>query len=201
LPVSATATFTTGNGTVLITLTNTQVNPTSVVQNLSDLSFTVITGQTTQYTGTLTSSSGFEWTVYSGGSFSNGSAVATGWALSTVASQLELSLLGTATAPEHTIIGPPDILGTYSNANASIAGNGPHNPFLGGPVTFNLSVPGATADSTITSATFSFGTTAGNNVAGNDSPSPSPVPEPSALLLMGSGLLALGGRMRGRLRR
>jgi hypothetical protein len=192
LPVSATATFTTGNGTILITLTNTQVNPTSVIQNLSDISFAVSTGQNS---GTLTWSSGQELTVYGDATYSTGSTVSTGWVLTTNGSQFELTALGTATAPTHTIIGPPDSNGYYSNANGSVAGNGPHNPFLAGPVTFDLNIPGVTTDSTITNVTFSFGTVA------DSSATLTAVPEPSALLLMGSGLLALGGLMRRRLRR
>src|SRR5713101_7925417 len=77
-PVSATATFVTSANDLQITLTNLQNNPTSVIQNLSDLAFTLSTGQTI---GSLLSSSALERTVNSSGIFSNGSTVSTGWEL------------------------------------------------------------------------------------------------------------------------
>src|SRR6266852_1034225 len=69
-PVSATATFTTSANDIQISLTNLQNNPTSVIQNLSDLAFTLSTGQTS---GSLLSSSALERSVNSNGTFSNGS--------------------------------------------------------------------------------------------------------------------------------
>src|SRR3954453_6973822 len=44
LPVAAAATFTTGAGTIQISLTNSLADPTSVIQNISDLLFTLSTG-------------------------------------------------------------------------------------------------------------------------------------------------------------
>ena len=46
---------------------------------------------------------------------------------------------------------------SFPNANASITG-GQFNPFVVGPETFTLNLSGVTASTTITSATFSFGT-------------------------------------------
>ena len=46
---------------------------------------------------------------------------------------------------------------TYSNANASIT-NGMFSPFVDGPLAFTLALSGVTANTTITGATFSFGT-------------------------------------------
>lgn len=180
-PVSASVTFVTGTDTLTITLTNLLVNPKDVSQNLSDLSFVLSSGQTT---GSLISSSGLERNVASGGSYTDGSVVATGWGLlsNTPAGGMTLEDLGFA-GPAHTIIGSPGGSNLYSNANASIAGNGPHNPFLAGPVSFTLNIAGLTPSDTVTSATFSFGTTLGADVPG--------VPEPTSLLLMGSGLIGL----------
>jgi hypothetical protein len=63
-PVSAQAQFTTSAGELSIELTNLQANPTSVVQNISDLFFTISTGQ---LSGTLSSSSGTERSVAKNG--------------------------------------------------------------------------------------------------------------------------------------
>lgn len=186
-PVSAQATFTTGAGTLTITLQNTLSDPLTVAQNISDLFFVLSSGQTS---GTLSSSSGMERKVAADGTYTDGSMVSTGWALGPSGSGFLLSVLGTKEAPAHTIIGNPDASNIYGSANNSIAGNKPHNPFLAGPVTFVLDIAGVTVDTSITSVTFSFGTSEGDNVPGI------PTPEPASLLLLGSGLLAVAGTVR-----
>jgi len=189
-PVSAAADFTFGEGTIIVKLWNTQAGPLTVAQSLSGLGFVLSSAQTT---GILESSSGLARTVVKGGTFSDGVSVATGWALradlsfGTSGTGLKLDALG-AIGPKHTIIGPPnDDTNLYDQANASIAGSKPHNPFLygteGAPVVFNLSVPGVTGDTQVTYIEWSFGTTPGNNVV---------VPLPPTVLLLGSGLLGMG---------
>ena len=186
-PVSATATFVTSTNDLQITLTNLQNNPTSVIQNLSDLAFTLSTGQTS---GSLLSSSALERTVASNGTFSDSlTTVSTGWQLETSGAGLRLHVLGTPIGPEHTLIGGPDAGGLYSAAQGSIAGNSAHNPFLTGTATFDIQIIGLIASSLVTSATFSFGTTEGANVSGLPR-----VPGPATLLLLGSGLGILGAR-------
>jgi hypothetical protein len=185
-PVSATATFVTSTNDLQITLTNLQNNPTSVIQNLSDLAFTLSTGQTV---GSLLSSSALERTVNGDGNFTNGSTVSTGWQLETSGSGLRLHVLGTPIGPAHTLIGDSGAGNLYSNANGSIAGSGPHNPFITGTATFDIQIIGLIASSLVNSATFSFGTTEGANVPGVPR-----VPGPATLLLLGSGLGIIGFR-------
>lgn len=179
-PVAATATITTSLNDVLIQLTNLQANPTSVIQNLSDFELVLSTGQTA---ATLSSSSALARTIASGGTFTDGGIVSTGWAADV--GDIGVHVLGTAIGPAHTLIGGPNGSSVYSNANGSIAGNGPHNPFLTGTTTFDLAVLGVTGESFVRSVTFSFGTTPGVNVPGTR------IPEPSTLLLLGAGLVLL----------
>ncbi len=88
----------------------------------------------------------------------------------------------------------------YSNANGSIAGNGPHNPFTDGTATFLLDVSGVTMSTNVDSAVFSFGTTPGIDVSGIPQTSIVPViPEPPSLLLLGTGLLFLAGAFKAKL--
>jgi hypothetical protein len=167
LAVSASATFTVGNGTVSVSVSNGQADPRSAAQLLNAVSFTISTGQTA---GTLGPNSANIRQVTSGGNFTDLGPNTTGWALaSSVGGGLQLCDLCTglgASGPSHLLIGDPAASGVYSLANASIDGNGPHNPFTSGPATFLINVPGVTAGSSITSATFFFSTQAGVSVAG-----------------------------------
>lgn len=162
--VDATATFDiTSPGTLQITLTDLLANPTSVGQLISDLKFVLSGGQTS---GSISSSSGQQVSIDGSGKPTLGSTTSTGWGLNNnVSGGLQLDALGFV-GPAGLIIGPPGSDGTYGNANGSIAGNKPHNPFINGTATFTLSIAGLTTDETITSAVFSFGTQEGVDVKG-----------------------------------
>jgi hypothetical protein len=184
-PVNASATFTTNPGSVSVTLTNLQANPTDVSQTLGAVLFMFSTFQSS---GTLTSSSTTPITVASNGTFTLGSSGSTGWVVFSPLGGLELAVSGTSMA----IIGPPGVGGTYSNANSTIAGNGTNNPFSDLSATFTIANATLTAASTITVMEFVFGATQVpvNHVVGV--PVPSNVPIPAALPLFATGLGALG---------
>lgn len=178
-PVDATATVTTGAGTVSITLTDLLANPTSVGQLISDFQFVLSNNATT---GTLATSSAPTIFVNNGGTTTPGSTGSTGWGIvSNVSGGIELDALGFI-GPAGLIIGPPGAGGLYSNANGSIAGNGPHNPFINQQATFTIDVAGVTAGTSVTSASFSFGTTEGAEIVPGTPTSP--VPEPFSVLLL-----------------
>jgi hypothetical protein len=67
------------------------------------------------------------------------------------------------------MIGPPGPDGSYSNANGSIAGNGPHNPFLSS-LTWSFKLIPVTGDTgPITRVNFSFlGNGQATTIAGRD---------------------------------
>jgi hypothetical protein len=186
---SAEAVFVTSAGQLQITLRNLQADPSAAVDCLSALGFGLSGGTSPS----LSTSSGATRNVASDGSFTSGAAVATGWILSGTTSAMLLDVLtGGGSGPAHTIIGAPGgIHNDYADANNSITGNGPHNPFLFGDVTFTLNISGLTASSTVGNVFFQFGTTDGQN-RGNSTPKVPSVPDGGTTsMLLGSALVGL----------
>jgi hypothetical protein len=196
-PIDALAEFTTSSNTLTINYLNLISNPTSVVQNLSGLEFKISSGQTS---GSLTSSAGSLRTVHSDGTYVAGGSVASGWKLSLESGMLELDILDGKPGPAHTIIGSPNSSHIYSNAMGSIAGNGPHNPFLAGTVDFVLDIPGLSGSSTVTAAEFAFGTTEEANEVSGVPEVGAPEPASVTLVVVSVAGLAAAYRCRSRFR-
>jgi hypothetical protein len=176
------ATFSTDVGSLTIVLQNLLTNEYTVGQGLSDLEFTLDGGTTLGALLTSSYSSGSA-TVAKNKVETFGSGLnPTGWALDT-SHGFDVCLIcpsASTVRPEHILIGG------LQNPNGSIAGNKPHNPFLTGTATFVLYIPQITADTNVTSATFSFGTEGHSDVRGS-----SVAPEPASMLLVGIGLMVL----------
>ena len=189
-----------GNGTVTITLNNNLTNGqvVSVIQNISGVYF-----QVSGYNGNAVSLSGSNSTqstnVAANGTGTLAGAVnPTGWGAGHSGQVITVCVVcafgvSSPAGPDQTIIGG-DGVGPYTNANGSIAGNDPHNPFLVGTVTFTLVVPGVTVDSTFSNVVIQFGTTA-------TPPQVQQVPEPASMFLLGSGLVGAAAGFRRRFRK
>lgn len=186
--VSAQAVFTAGAGTLTIDLSNllTASQVLNVGQNVSDLFFTLDSNDTS---GTVVSSTATFVNVGTGGAVTSASVAGTdkmGWSFHyNPTSGFHLDGLDDATfVPKHTILGgTAGSFDPYSNSNSSIKNNNAHNPFAQGTGHFVLSIAGVTENTRVKSATFSFGTTAGDNVAGT--------PEPASLAALGIGAIGL----------
>jgi len=191
-PLSASALITTGNGTVTITLTNT-LSASTIRDNgqaLSDISFT-LSGTPGAITGS--SASGQLGNISSGVvTYAAGDPnrwIGTGH-LGISGNILTLDVIGGG-QPSEMIF--PNLVngGTYTNLNPGMD----FNPYVIGPGTFVIDLPGVNMSTTVSDVTFSFGTGPDTDLPGT----PAPIPEPSSLLLLGTGILGAAGAMRSRL--
>jgi hypothetical protein len=178
-PESASATITTGAGTITVILSSLITNPTAAGQLVSDIELTV---NVPTPSVSLSSAAGTTINIAPGGAVTPGGAI-THWGATVSGGTIFLATAGTGApggSPINLIIGTA---ATYPAANPSITGR---NPQIQGTGTFVLNAAGVTASTIVTSATFSFGT-------GPDSTLPGTlVPLPGALPLFVSGLVGLG---------
>jgi hypothetical protein len=177
-----------------VTLTDTLANPTDAGQLLSDLFFNLSSAPTTALNTTTTpTTSGNLINIAANGVATTSVDAIASWGLTSSGSTIHLNSL--AGGPSQTLIGNAGSGGVYTNANPSIAGNGPHNAFMTGTATFNFAVAGVTDATTISAPIFSFGTEAGDNVSGCIAGGPSctstVVPEPMTSGLIGIGLASI----------
>lgn len=210
--LAASAQFTTGAGVIDVTLTNT-LSPNalrSAGQALSDISFTLSNAPGTQ--GALTAS----------GQLGNITGTTPGVVTDVAGSPKRFigqglpppGGTGTFTDSGNTILlealggGMPSEMilpfvpngGAYPNSNASLTN---FSPSTIGPASFVLDFSGITASTTVTAATFSFGTgpdhfLTGTSITPPPPPPPPPVPEPASLTLLGTALAGLGLAIRRR---
>jgi hypothetical protein len=189
-PENSTATVTTGNNTITVTLSNQFANPESAKQlltgfemtlsqllttniNLGSVNGTLINIDSTTRLATVdTVDSITHWTVSS--------------SLSNLTSKVSLTALGSG-QPRNGIIGPAGTDGTYSAANSSLLGS-THEPLISQTATFTINAPGVTAATSVTAATFYFNTAPGDGITTNISATP----EPGTITLLAAGILMLG---------
>jgi hypothetical protein len=196
--LSGSASFVTSAGQIQITLTNL-LSASSIVsagQALSDISFTLSNapgtlGATTA-SGQLGNVSGGVVTYASGSPvrfLGQGPAPPNGSGTFTITGDTILMEALGGGQPSEMIL--PFLVngGTYGNANGGFDN---FDPYTIGSATFTLALSGITANTTVTGATFSFGTGPDTFVTGNASH----MPEPSSLLLLGTGILSAAGMLR-----
>jgi hypothetical protein len=194
--------FTTGAGVIDVTLTNTLApsDIRSAGNALSDIQFTLSNAPGTQ--GTLTAAGQLGnvngttpgVVTFTGGTpvrfIGQGPAPPGGTGTFTVTGNTILMEALGGGQPSQMILPSVPNGGTYPNSNASITN---FNPSTIGPAMFVLDFAGVTADTTITAATFSFGTGPDHFLTGTViPPGPPLVPEPTSLALLGTALAAFG---------
>jgi hypothetical protein len=163
--LSAQADFTITTGQIQVKITNL-LDPTEIGsqgQAVSDLSFTLSTGPVTDVSNTasgvlvkLVDGGGGTFNIVAGtpGRWVGLEPGLGAFGISGGGKTITLEAIGGGKPTE--MILPADNGGIYSSANSGFQKN--FSPYVDGPATFTLNLTGVTSSTTITGATFSFGT-------------------------------------------
>jgi hypothetical protein len=188
-----------GDHTVTISILNLEDNPRSAGQLISGVLFTMggLAGHSSS--PTLVDSSYSEIRIDSMGRPTAAQPeLSNTWTVATVSgSTFTLcDVCANGGHPQELVIGGPASSGRYSNANASIAGSGTHNPFILGSGDSGSATPQWTVklsdlqvQSAVTRVSVMFGTTYGEWV--DASPRDVETPEPGTLVLLAVGIVGL----------
>lgn len=177
--VAARAYFTTGAGTLTISLVDLLANPTDDGQTISDLEFQVVGGLSG--TTTMTSDIGQTITI-GGGTGTTGTTGTANWGFGAYNSGFITCIIcptSPLSQPPNPTAPPSDLIvgpGPYSNANASFTS---HDPYINQTLTITISNMNITTTTQISNVVFSFGTQFGSTVGGIVL-----TPEPSGALLL-----------------
>lgn len=169
LPDDFVVSVTTAANSITLQFTDNTVNPTSDTQTITGLAL-VLNGSFAG-TPTISNATGQLINIDKNGNPSNDTVDSiNGWTTSNagVASNLTTLYLSifTGGSPDDAIIGNPNTASAlYDAANGSIAGS-KHNPFIKQTATFTLTLSGVTASTTVSKATFNFGTMQGLCIGG-----------------------------------
>jgi hypothetical protein len=216
LDVNAEASFTFNvtSQTITVQLLNLQINPQSVSQLISGVEFDLTNLGAGTLSATINTATANSFDIGGNGAPTVDQQSST-WVVQKIGAGTlalcEICRLGGGGGPSELVIGGPDpatgSAQVYTNAGGSIAGNGPHQPFLlgsgatysAGPLnglvstpTWVLSVPLLTTSSSVGQARFYFGTTFSRDLAPDSVGVASP--EPGPIVLMLSGLLLITRR-------
>jgi hypothetical protein len=197
-PVDATALFgINSSGYLTLTLSNLESSIVDVGQAVTGIEFNLSVSDSGITSHSQPTSSGDVVQVGSGGSVTDNGigSLAAYWTASTSLHEVLLNVFGGQ--PNGSILGP-ETGQSYPDANGSIAGNGPHNPFVDGTATFTFADLGNFSSynlaSIVSAVEIEFGTTGTDYLSTGQVPVATP--EPGSILLAVTGLALMGARLR-----